>query len=151
MESNIVFKNELKIVGIAVKTNNEHIEKIQTLWEKFFSENISEKIQNKINPNQIYCIYTDYESDLNGDYTCLIGFEVDKLNDISDGLISRTIQKAKYQIFSDNGKITEITPNLWQKIWNTKLNRIYNADFELYNLTTMFTENSEVKIFIGII
>lgn len=150
MGSNIIFKNEFNIAGIQVRTSNKHIEKIQELWNKFFSEKIYEKVQNKINPEQIYCIYTDYESDFNGDYTCLIGFEVDKLDNISDGLISRTIQKAKYQTFSDKGSVNEITPNLWKKIWNTKLDRVYKADFELYDLTTIFSENSEVKIFICI-
>ena len=150
MGSNTVLKDEFKIVGIEVRTNNKHIEKIQALWGNFFSENISEKIQNKINPNQIYCLYTDYESDLNVDYTCLIGYEVDKFKNISDRLISRTIQEAKYQFFFDKGKINEAIPNIWQKIWNTKLNRIYKTDFELYDLTTMLTDNSEVNVFVCI-
>jgi predicted transcriptional regulator YdeE len=150
MGTDIVIKEKFNIAGIGVRTNNRDIEKIRELWDRFFKEQIIEKINNKINPEKIYCVYTDYESDLNGDYTCIIGFEVDDIDYIADGLLSRTIQRAGYQVFSDTGNINKVTPCLWQKIWNTELDRLYKADFEIYNTKTMLSENSEVKIYIGI-
>jgi predicted transcriptional regulator YdeE len=75
-----------KIVGISVQTTNQDGKAavdLGNLWGKFFAENISSKIKNKIS-NDIYSIYTDYESDFTGKYTTIIGFKADSFDNLSD-------------------------------------------------------------------
>lgn len=73
---NLVKLDAFTIVGISARTNNaqEIAGKgiIPQQWQKFFKEGILEKIPNKASPT-IYAVYTDYESDRNGEYTFLIG------------------------------------------------------------------------------
>lgn len=43
----------------------------------FFVEQIGAEITGKVS-EAIYAIYTDYESDYRAEYTCLIGYQVDR-------------------------------------------------------------------------
>ena len=68
-----------KIVGIEIKTRNENnqAEKDMTvLWGTFINDNIMEKIPNKENLD-IYCIYTNYESDFTGEYSSIVVVQKD--------------------------------------------------------------------------
>uniref|UniRef100_UPI0040486E9A GyrI-like domain-containing protein n=1 Tax=Flavobacterium sp. TaxID=239 RepID=UPI0040486E9A len=67
----------IHIVGIVKRTTNENqqaAKDIPLLWEKFMSEDIANKISKKTNDN-IYAIYSDYESDHTKPYTIYIGSE----------------------------------------------------------------------------
>lgn len=67
-----------KIIGISIRTtnqNNQSQEDLGKLWGQFFRENVFEKIPYKISED-IYSIYTDYQSDYTEGYTTLIGVPV---------------------------------------------------------------------------
>ncbi len=54
-----------KIIGISVETTNENGKSamdLGELWERFYAENIMAQVLNK-EGEDIYAIYTDYESD----------------------------------------------------------------------------------------
>ena len=56
-----------KIIGISVRTTNENgqaMKDIPFLWNKFFEENIKDKIPNRLT-DDLYCVYTHYEKDRN--------------------------------------------------------------------------------------
>lgn len=58
--------NGFKIIGISTRTTNKDNQAqkdLGSLWGQFFSENIFDKIPNKVS-NEIIAIYTDYKSDL---------------------------------------------------------------------------------------
>ena len=55
------------------------------LWEQFYTQNIPNQIPHKVGL-EIYSIYTDYEADYTGKYTCIIGQKVNSLDTIPDGL-----------------------------------------------------------------
>ncbi len=81
------------VIGIFVRTtnvNNKALKDIGDLFGNFVRQNIIEKIPNKMTED-IYCVYTDYETDFNGPYTTIIGCKVSSLNDIPTGLIGKTI------------------------------------------------------------
>jgi predicted transcriptional regulator YdeE len=72
------------VIGIHVRTtnvNNKALKDIGDLFGNFVGQNIMEKIPNKMTED-IYCVYTDYDSDFNGPYTTIIGCKVSSLNDI---------------------------------------------------------------------
>ncbi len=144
----------LKIIGIAVRTSNasaKAAEDLGALWGRFFEEQIGAKIAGKLNED-IYAIYTDYETDYTGEYTCLIGYQVDSLENVSDGLVTREFAGGKYIKFVAKGTMPEVVVNTWQEIWakDAQLDRKYSVDFEVYGSKSQQGDNSEVEIFIAV-
>lgn len=146
--------NGFKFIGISVRTtnkDNQAKEDLGKLWERFFTENTSEKIPNKISEN-ILSIYTDYESDFTEEYTTLIGFPVSTLTEIPDGLIGREFEADNFQLFLAKGEMPTAVQQKWLEIWqkDNVLNRAYSYDFEVYGPKSQNGENSEVEIYIAI-
>lgn len=143
----------LNIIGISVRTTNENeqaAKDIPALWEKFMSESITEKIPNKIS-NEVYCIYTEYESDHTKPYTTILGCQVKSLEEVPTGMIGKTIEETEYEKFTAKGNLQEgIVYNKWLEIWNKDLNRKFTSDFEIYGEKTINPKDAEVDIFIAI-
>ena len=142
-----------KIIGISLETTNENgksAEDLGKLWEQFYKDNVPSKIPNKTS-DEIYSIYTDYESNYTGKYTCVIGMKVDSINQIPNGLIGREFKNGKYQKFVAKGQMPNAIFLTWQEIWENdkNLNRKYTADFEVYGQKSQNGENSEVEIYIA--
>ncbi len=146
-------KNSLIIAGMAVRTSNQNGEAardIPLLWQKFMSGNIPEKIRNKADES-IYCVYTDYEGDFTQPYTTLLGCRVFDTDTVPDGLEVREIPVGTYEVFTAAGKTEDnVVYQEWLKIWNSGLNRTYQADFEVYPPFLAGSEKTKVKIYIGI-
>ncbi len=141
-----------KIIGISVVTTNENGQSnkdIGALWGKFFE--MSSQIPNKIS-DDIYSIYTDYETDYTGKYTAIIGFEVSTLNEIPNGFIGREIGGGKYKKFLAKGEMPRAVVETWKKIWekDAELNRRYTNDFEVHGVNSQNGSDSEVEIFIAV-
>ena len=142
-----------KVIGISIRTtnaNNQSQQDLGKLWGQFFSEQIIEKIPNKIS-NHILVIYTDYESDYTGAYTTIIGIPVSTLDEVQSGLIGREFEADNFQKFVAKGEIPNAVINTWIDIWqrDRELNRKYSYDFEVYGDNSNNGENSEVEIFIA--
>lgn len=146
-------KEAFKIIGIKVRTTNKNeqaAKDIPKLWHKFMSENILEKIPNKID-SEILAIYTNYEKDHTKPYDTILGCRVSNLNEIPNGMIGQEFKKAHYTKFTAKGHLEQgIVYNTWTEIWNLDLNRAYSADFEVYGEKTKNPNNAEVEIFIAI-
>ena len=144
---------DFSIIGISVRTTNENgqaIKDIGPLWERFLSENLIEKIPNKVDPT-VYSVYTDYESDYTKPYTVILGCKVSSLDDIPEGMVGRVIPGGKFTQFTAKGDLNQgIVYSEWLNIWNTKLNRKYTADFEVYGQKALNPEDAEVDIFIAV-
>ncbi len=145
--------NGFKIIGISTRTTNKDNKSAQDLgklWEKFYSENILEKVQNKIS-NEIISVYTDYKSGYTEDYTTIIGIPVSTLDEIPNGLIGREFQPENFQKFIAKGEMPNAVINAWVDIWqrDEKLKRKYTYDFEVYGEKSQNGENSEVEIYIA--
>lgn len=143
-----------KIIGVAVKTCNQNYQAAKDLgklWFQFMSENISSKISNKIS-EEIYAIYTDYESNYNGKYLTLIGYKVNSLATVPDGLVAREFKGGKYKKFTAKGNMPQAAVETWKEIWakDAYLNREYSADFEVYGVKSQNGENAEVDIYLAI-
>jgi predicted transcriptional regulator YdeE len=123
------------IIGISTRTTNENgqsAKDIEALWGKFWGEEIQKQIPNKVS-DEIYAVYTDYETDFTGLYTTIIGLPVSSLENIPEGFVSITIETAVYKKFVSKGKMPEAVFNTWLEIWqNKKLNRAYKADFTIH-------------------
>ncbi len=141
------------IIGLAVRTTNENgqaTQDIPALWNRFFAEDIASKIENK-SGDELYCVYTDYEKDHTKPYTTILGYKVEDLDSIPEGLTGKAIATADYTLFTAKGKMAEgIVYKQWEKIWNTEMDRAYVADFEIYGARAQDPENAEVEIYIGL-
>ncbi|KAF2334669.1 GyrI-like domain-containing protein [Flavobacterium ginsenosidimutans] len=141
------------IIGIAIRTTNEGGKSgkdIPQLWNKFISENIGDRIPNKLD-NAIYCVYTDYEKDHTKPYTTIIGCKVSGLDEIPNDMIGKTIENSTYEKFTAKGNLTEgAVYNEWLKIWNSDLNRSFTSDFEVYDQRSANLQNGEVDIYIAL-
>ncbi len=133
------------VVGISVRTNNRNGQSkkdISELWTKFMQENIFGKISNKVNEN-LYCIYTDYESDFMGEYTTILGYKVDSNENLPEGLITKVIPDSSYRLYQSAGNIPESVLKTWKHIWESDAKRKYLADFDVY-LPDAFSIDSPV-------
>ncbi|MFC3560877.1 GyrI-like domain-containing protein [Pedobacter jamesrossensis] len=143
-----------KIIGISVETsnqNNQAATDLGQLWSRFYGEEVFNKIPNK-ESEDIYAVYTDYESDYTGKYTTIIGQRVSSLASIPDGLVGREINNKRLLRYVAKGEMPNAVIENWKEIWanDIALYRTYNADFEVYGAKSQLGAASEVEIFIGI-
>ncbi len=147
--------DEFNIIGISIRTTNENgqaSKDIEAIWGRFWNEKIQEQIPNKLHEN-IYAVYTDYETDFRGAYTTIIGLSVSSLENTPKGFVGLTIKKGTYRKFVSKGKMPEAVVNTWMEIWgNNKLNqsRIYTADFTIHGEKYFDGDAAEVETFISV-
>jgi len=156
MQPKVVTKDEIKLIGLETRTTNQQetdpaVAKIPGLWQKFFGEGMVEKIPNQVSPGGLFGTYTNYESDHTGEYSLLIAAEVDKTDNIPDGMTGLTIPPTKYLVFPVEGEMPMALVQAWGYIWNyfgngTTYERDYTADFELYSAN----DPTKVDIYIAI-
>jgi len=141
------------IIGISVRTTNENgqaAKDIGELWGKFMSERILEKIPNKIS-DSVFSIYTNYESDHTKPYDTILGCQVNSLDQIPQGMIGQSFEGGTFAQFISRGDTqTGAVYNTWVEIWNTDLERLYTADFEIYGEKAKNLSDAEVDIFVAI-
>ena len=152
---------EIKLVGVKVRTSNAEemcnkTAKIGKTIERYFAKNLSQKISNKRNPGTTYCVYTEYESNENGQYTYFVGEEVESFHAIDSNFVTLTIPPANYIKFERGpGKMPMICIEAWKEIWQMSDSdlggrRAYIADFEIYDERSRDRNNTTLDIYIGI-
>jgi len=142
------------VIGITTQSTNENkksVEDMGKLWERFFSENVSNKIPKK-QSDAIYSVFLDYESDYKGKYTALIGHRVESLENVPEKMIGRRIGGGTYKKIVSKGKMPEAVIKSWQEIWenNSELKRAYKSDFEVYTEKSNNGDASEVIIYLSV-
>lgn len=135
--------NKKLVVGIKIFTSNANESNPETalipsLWQRFFSENIAEQIQNKLDESNLLGVYTEYDDEHRGHYSVIVGQQVSALENISEEFVSLEILAGRYLIFSEAGDMPAVIFSLWQKIWdyfsdNKNHQRAFTTDFELYS------------------
>lgn len=142
-----------QIIGIAVRTSNQNDQAasdIGLLWERFMTEGISQKIPNKIS-EEIFALYTNYESDHTRPYDTIIGCKVDSLDSIPEGMVGQAFEGGTFAKFTAKGDAAKgAVYQAWVDIWNADLDRRYTADFEVYGEKAMGITAAEVDIFVAI-
>ena len=149
MNYEIVNLKEKKVAGLNIRTNNNDPnmnKSIGELWNKFFKEGIFTAIENKINDKTIG-LYSDYESDYNGDYDMSVGCEISNDEKIPTGTILKIIPAGNYAKFVVKGQMQKAVYEFWQKHCQMNLERAYTCDFEEYINTDI--DNAEIHIYIS--
>lgn len=163
MQKEITTLNEIHLVGISTRTNNTQLfeqdpssNKIAATVQKYFQEGLAQKIANRKKPGTTFCAYTNYESDINGDYTFFIGEEVNSLPDIPEGFESLTIPLQKYAKFTNEpGPMPTVCIDMWKSIWAMDAEslggyRAYGTDFEIYDERSADYNNATLDLYISL-
>jgi len=153
MEYSEIELDKFSIAGISISTINKDGKAQRDLGElqnRFFGQRIAEKIPHKIS-DEIYCIYTDYESDFKGKYTAILGCKVSSFENLPEGLIVKEIPASAYRVYKSEGKLPESVVNVWMHIWQSPDNdRAYKADFEIYGHEAQHPENAVVYTYLSV-
>lgn len=153
MEDYIVIqKPSIQVIGIECRTSNSPEEgprDIPQLWERFYKEDIINKIPNRIS-NDVIALYCDYEGDHTQPYFLVIGCAVTSLDNIPKGMVAKTIPAGSYALFTAVGEYPACLIETWGAIWQTKLKRTYTGDYEFYGDRFTAKTPKEVEVFIAI-
>ena len=136
------------VYGLKVRTSNSNEQELTTakigdLWKVFYKR----IFMNIEQPSMAYGVYTNYESDYNGEYDIVAA--VESPADKSE-LSIVDLQAGNYLLFENQGQMPDAIIEAWQEIWayfsdkDCEHTRAYQTDFETY------TDDKSVKIYIGI-
>src|SRR5579863_171727 len=152
----IVERDEFTVIGIAARTSNAREMTADGIigkqWGQLMQEGVYGKIPNKADQN-IVAVYTDYASDHNGDYTYLLGARVTSGAQVPEGMVAKKIPAGRFAVFtSDKGAGPKVVPETWMKINSLPkpaLERVYRADYEIYDERAGDPQNLVVDVYVG--
>lgn len=149
----IVQKPALSVIGITCRTSNAPAEgphDIPKLWGKFYSEDILNRIPNRVS-DEVVALYCGYEGDYTQPYSIVIGCPVSSFDVIPEGMVAKTIPAGSYALFRAVGDYPKSLVDTWGEIWQqSNLKRTYTGDYELYGEKFVSGSPKEVEVFIGI-
>ncbi len=153
MEYKEIRTDEFDVIGIAVRTtnaDNRSQKDIGELWARFFCEDVKGQIASRLS-DDVYCIYTDYESNFMGAYTTILGYKVPHNTPVPEGLVQKTVPAQKYHEYQSEGKIPECVARTWVYIWLKPDNeRNYLCDFDVYDSSIEDQNNSVVRTYLSV-
>lgn len=141
------------MIGISIRTTNEGgqaSQDIAALWQTFIAEKVLEKIPNKLN-QEVYSLYTDYEGDHTEPYSAIIGCQVKSLDQIPSGMVGQSFRGGTYVKLSAKGDLLQgLVLKQWQDIFGMRLDRTYDADFEVFGEKAKNPSAAEVDFYVGV-
>ena len=159
MNPKIVQQSGFTVVGIAVRTSNAKEMTSDGLigkqWARLMQEGLLAKIPNKVDKS-IVAVYTEYASDHNGEYTYVLGARVTSDADVPAGMVAKKIPAGRYAVFtSEKGPPAKVVPETWIGINSLPKSavggdRVYGADFELYDERASDPQSVVVDVYVGI-
>lgn len=139
MNTYFVEKAKMTLAGVSIRTTNEAEMGpdggLSQLWETYFQSNIAGQIAT-VNPEYIYALYTDYESDASGAYTVVIGHEVAEERHLEGSQLEEgeleenelvesqftyaAVPESKYMVFkTKKGPVFEVVAQAWGRFGRT--------------------------------
>lgn len=147
------------VVGISGRTTNAKEMTadgiIGKYWGRLMQEGLLAKIPNKADAN-IMAVYTDYASDHDGEYLYVLGARVKSAGEVPAGMVAKTVPAGKYAVFtSERGSAYQVVPAVWQKINRSPKtamggDRMYRADYEVYDERARDPQATVVDVWVGI-
>ncbi|WP_404343319.1 GyrI-like domain-containing protein [Pseudoalteromonas mariniglutinosa] len=125
------------LTGLKIRTYNANemntdTAKIPSLWQQFAQQ----YGQNLTVTSQVYGVYTNYESDVTGEfdvYACMA-----QPNTTLDHTVNVTLNTGNYVVFSGKGEMPQTVIDVWGQVWQYFCNedcqhvRAYDTDYEFY-------------------
>ncbi|WP_199616142.1 GyrI-like domain-containing protein [Paenibacillus alkalitolerans] len=130
MDIHIVTLKEFHIVGPMITTKIGE-DKIPGLWDEFGRRR--HEIKNRTDPYFAYGL-SEYSPDPRKSFNHIVGFSVQNLDDIPDGMVGRTIPMQQYALFVYTGhRIGEVYEYSDKWFATSEYKWAEAADFELYD------------------
>jgi predicted transcriptional regulator YdeE len=101
--------------------------------------------------DDIYCIYTDYESDHSGWYTAVLGCRVKQEDGLPEGLVVAKVPEGNYRVYTPVGEFPANIASTWRYIWQDNIDRSYLADFDLYKAGSKSFGETEAEVYLGVV
>jgi predicted transcriptional regulator YdeE len=159
MTSRVAQQTAFTVIGISSRTSNAREMTadgvIGKQWGRLMQEGLLGKIPHKADKN-IVAVYTDYASDHNGEYTYLLGAKVTSDAEVPAGMVAKKIPGGRYAVFTtEKGPAAKVVPEAWMRINSLPksavgADRVYRADFEIYDERASDPQNSQVDVYVGI-
>ncbi|MFI5161807.1 MAG: GyrI-like domain-containing protein [Sphingobacteriales bacterium] len=143
IEPALTLQDSFFVAGIGIRTTNQDgraQKEIGDLWATFMSENIKGKIPAKYSED-VYCVYTDYETDHTGWYTTVLGYRVREAG--HNGMFVALVPSGNYKQYKPQGQLADSIGEAWMQIWNGGEGRSYVADYDIYR------PDGGVEIYVG--
>jgi predicted transcriptional regulator YdeE len=149
------------LIGQYCRTNNAaemnpSTAKIGKMLQSYFQEKIADRLLHRRKPGTTYCVYTEYESDANGEYTYFVGEEVEAGAPVPEGLKRLVVPAQTYAKFTNGpGNRVQMCIQLWQKVWSISTSelggaRAYTIDFEVYDQRAVDPEQTTLDLYISL-
>lgn len=158
-EAKIVEQPGFTVIGLAARTSNAKEMTADGMigrqWGRLMQEGWLAKIPNKTEQS-IVAVYTDYASDRDGEYTYVLGARVSSDAEVPPGMVATKVPAGKFAVFtSDEGPGPKVVPETWMKINSLPKSapggdRVYQADYEVYDERARDPQNLQVDVYVGI-
>lgn len=136
------------IIGFQIRTHyTTAAQDMGLLWQKAMQPDFVASIPDA-QPDALYVVYTNYDSDYQGAYDAVIGYAVPAGTSAPAELVAVQLPAGTYTCDRAQGDLVEAVPRLWQAIWQRDQQRSYQADYEVYTNPT--PETKQVEVYVGI-
>lgn len=148
--------NAFEVVGFQTRTSNAREMtadgSIPKMWGRLMGEGLLNKIPNRIG-SAVIALYTDYQSDKDGEYTYVLGAKVSSAGQLPQGLIAHAVPAGEYSVVAAEGKLApDAVVALWQQVWGLEtshqISRSYRTDYEVHHGSPQ--GETKVELYIGI-
>ena len=123
------------VIGTELRTSNAR---------EMTGQGVIGQLWSKVKPDlgPPVAVYSDYESDKDGEYNYMLGIKATGNDSPSPGFSRRTIEAGDYVCLKSEGPIApDVVVGLWRRIWDLEqtgeLARAYRTDFEIYTANGM--------------
>lgn len=131
-----------RVAGISVRTTNmeetsPETARLGALWGRFFQDGVPDNVANQVPDSPIYGVYSDYESDVNGQYSVTAGVQIEPSATGGDQFTPVDVAGGEYLVFEGKGAMPQVVIQTWISVWDyfsnaSDVKRAYTTDFELY-------------------
>lgn len=161
MTPTIVEMKSFQVVGLWTSTSRDKEQTPDAIiakeWKRFLSENLLEKIPDRID-QQVIAVYTDFATDARSQYSFILGAKVRPVPNpvIPEGMVVKTVPAGKYAVFATpRGPAATVIPETWKRIRAYFAapghgERAYLADFDVYKDGVANRNDTQVDIYVGV-
>ncbi|WP_219471697.1 GyrI-like domain-containing protein [Nonomuraea rhizosphaerae] len=138
----VIERDELTVVGIAIRTSNaDEMDparaRLPVLWQRAGAPGAFAHVPGRVDEN-LYAVLTDYESDHNGAYTQILGIGVRTVPRLPEGMVAVRVPAGKSLRIEARGPMPQAITGAWQQVWKHTESggvpaRAFTTDLEVHH------------------
>lgn len=120
------------VTGLQIRTSNARaMETIGPLWGRVYGGGLGGMAPT--DQQRLYAVYSNYESDHNGEYDYTIGYAVNPEDGVPEGMTHLRVPQQRYAVITAQGEMPGALVQTWMQIWEAGLPRAFVTDFEIHD------------------